>query len=101
MGDSTVTVIASFKVKAGTEEEAKAALLAAVAPTLTEPGCLAYDLHQSTREPTQFMFYERWQDRAALDVHSTSTAQHRQELRQQLGRMVDGPPSVTIWQRVE
>ena len=100
MGDSTVTVIASLKVKPGMEEEARAALLAAVAPTRAEPGCLAYDLHQSTSDPTSFLFYERWHDRASLDAHAASAAPHRQMLRQQLGGMVDGAPIVTSWKRV-
>ena len=100
MGDSTVTVIASLKVKPGMEEEARAALLAAVAPTRAEPGCLAYDLHQSTSDPRSFLFYEQWHDRAALDAHAASTSPHRQMLRQQLAGMVDGAPIVTSWKRV-
>jgi quinol monooxygenase YgiN len=47
------------------------------------------------------MFYERWQDDAALDAHSASTAPHRLELRQQLGHVVDGPPSITVWRRLD
>jgi quinol monooxygenase YgiN len=101
MSDTTVTVIASLKVKAGTEDAARVALLAAVAGTRAEHGCLAYDLHQSTSDPTEFLFYERWADRPALEAHSASTSAHRQELRQQLGGLVAGPPSVTVWKKVE
>ena len=100
MHNGTLTVIASLKVKAGMEHDARVALLAAVPATRAEPGCLAYDLHQSTNEPTEFLFYERWSDRAALDAHSASTAPHRQELRQRLGHIVAGPPSVTVWTQI-
>src|SRR3954453_553608 len=101
MSGSSVTVIASFKVKAGSQEAARAALQDVVGPTRPEPGCLAYDLHQSTAEPTEFMFYERWSDQDALDAHAASPAPHRQVLRQKLASMVDGRPSLTTWTRVE
>src|SRR3954451_20025526 len=100
MSDMTVTVIATLKVKPGMEEDARQALQAAVAPTRAEPGCLVYDLHQSTADPTEFLFYERWSDGAALDTHSASAAPHRHVLRQQLGQMLGGAPSVTRWKRI-
>jgi len=100
MSDTSVTVIASLKVRSGMEDDARQALLAAVAPTRAEPGCLVYDLHQSTSDPTEFLFYERWSDAAALDAHSASTAPHRHVLRQQLGQMLGGAPSVTSWKRI-
>lgn len=97
---TTVTVIASIRVKAGQEERARALLSSIVAPTREEPGCLAYDLHQSATEPTEFLFYERWSSDEALAAHSTSTAAHRAALRQQMPDIVDGAPSVTRWRRV-
>lgn len=100
MPTDVVTVIARLKVKAGLEEQAMKILEAALAPTRAEPGCLTYDLHQSTTDPTEFLFYENWASQRALDEHASSTAAHRQELRQHLGGLVDGPPSITTWVRV-
>jgi quinol monooxygenase YgiN len=100
MTDNIVTVIAHIKVKPGLEDRAKQALLAAVAQTREEEGCLDYDLHQSTSDPTEFVFYENWASEEALKAHSSSTARHRLALGQQLGGLVDGPPRVTFWQRV-
>ena len=40
-----------------------------VEPTRKEPGCLAYNLHQSKADKTQFMFYEQWASKEALDAH--------------------------------
>jgi quinol monooxygenase YgiN len=97
--DTTVTVLAIIKVKAGSENDARALLASIVADTLEEPGCLVYDLHQSASDPTEFLFYERWASDAALDAHSTSSAPHRLKLRDQLGPLVDGRPSVTRWRR--
>jgi quinol monooxygenase YgiN len=100
MSDTPVTVLASIKVKAGMEDRARELLLSIVAPTRDEPGCLNYDLHQSTTEPTEFMFYERWTSDEALAAHSASTAPHRAALREHLGPLVAGAPSVTRWRAV-
>ena len=100
MSEIPVTVIAAIKVKAGSEERALALLSSIVPPTREEPGCLVYDLHQSIHDPSEFMFYERWTSDAALTAHSTSTAPHRLALREQLGSLVAGAPSVTRWRSV-
>lgn len=101
MATNTVTVTATIKVKPGFEEQAKQALLSAVAPTRAEPGCLNYDLHQSVSDPTEFLFHENWASEDALKAHSASQDEHRLALRQQLGGLVDGAPRVTSWRRVE
>lgn len=100
MSTSTVTVIATIKVKPGFDERARQLLQSIVPPTLDEPGCLAYELHQSVTDPTEFLFHERWASDEALAAHSTSTAPHRLALRQHLGDLIDGPPRVTRWRPV-
>ena len=95
-----VTVVATITVKAGQEARALAALQAIVPPTLQEPGCLAYDLHQSVTEPAVFMFFERWESDEALAAHAASSAPHRLALREQLAELADGRPSVTRWRAV-
>lgn len=95
-----VTVIARLKVKAGHEERALQALLRVLEPTRQEAGCLTYDLHQGTADPTEFLFFERWTSQAALDEHAGSSAPHRLALRDELGALVDGPPSITTWRHV-
>ena len=100
MTDDIVTVIAYIKVRPGLEERAKQVLLGAVAHTREEGGCLNYDLHQSTTDPTEFLFYENWASEEAFKAHSASTASHRLALGQQLSGLVDGPARVTFWQRV-
>lgn len=92
-----VTVIATIKVKVGQEARAQALLQSIVPPTLQEPGCLAYALHQSLTDPTEFMFFERWESDAALADHAASTAPHRLLLREQLADLAEGRPSVTRW----
>jgi quinol monooxygenase YgiN len=100
VSETPVTVIAVIKVKAGAEEQARQLLAGVVNPTLAEPGCLAYDLHQSAGDPAEFMFYERWESDVALAAHASSTLPHRAALREQLGPLVAAPPQVTRWREV-
>ncbi|HYX40715.1 MAG TPA: putative quinol monooxygenase, partial [Pyrinomonadaceae bacterium] len=64
--DERVTVLARVRARAGREAEVRRLLVALVAPSRAEAGCLNYDLHQSADDPTEFMFYENWASRAAL-----------------------------------
>lgn len=64
-----VILVAMVKAKPGQEEAVKEALLALVEPTRKESGCLCYNLHQSKDDKTQFMFYEQWASKEALDAH--------------------------------
>jgi quinol monooxygenase YgiN len=34
-----------------------------------EPGCQQFDITQDPADPEQWLFYERYQDEAALEVH--------------------------------
>jgi quinol monooxygenase YgiN len=64
-----ILLTAMIKAKGGQEEAVKEVLLSLVEPTRKEPGCLCYNLHQSKSDKTQFMFYEQWASKAALDAH--------------------------------
>lgn len=58
-----------FEAVPGHEEELAGQLLALVAPTRSEPGCLTYELHRDPENPAKFMFYERFVSQEALDAH--------------------------------
>lgn len=64
-----VTVIAKIKAKPGMEEKVKEELMALVAPTRAESGCINYDLHQSPDDKSLFVFYENWTSKKDLDEH--------------------------------
>ena len=73
----------------GEEDAVKAALLAMVEPTRKEAGCLCYNLHQSTKDKTEFMFYEQWANQEALKAHGKTP--HMNAMRQAIkGRMEKG-----------
>ena len=67
-----IVLVAELQAKAGEEEAVGKALLAMVEPTRKEPGCFCYNLHQSKKDKSQFMFYELWASQAALDTHGQS-----------------------------
>ena len=72
MTQNLLSVVAEMVAKPGKEDELKRHLIALVAPTLKEEGCVQYDLHQSIGEPGRFVFYENWTSREMLDRHSKS-----------------------------
>jgi quinol monooxygenase YgiN len=41
-----------------------------VEPSRAEPGCIEYHMLRDLEDPSLFIFYEVWQSRAHLDVHS-------------------------------
>ena len=43
-----------------------------VEKSLTDAGCIAYDLFESSTRPDVFMICETWQDEASLKAHSSS-----------------------------
>jgi len=96
MSAGRVTVLARVQARAGHEDEVRRLLLALVAPSRAEAGCLNYDLHQSTTDPTEFMFYENWTSRAALDAHMEMP--HLDEFDAQAEELLAAPVRVTFWQ---
>jgi quinol monooxygenase YgiN len=63
------TVVAEQFAQPGKEEELKKHLLALVAPTRKEAGCLLYELHQDHSAPGHFVFFENWESKEALERH--------------------------------
>jgi quinol monooxygenase YgiN len=64
-----IILTAMVKAKPGQEEAVKEVLLELVEPTRKEPGCLGYNLHRSKSDKAQFMFYEQWASKEAIDAH--------------------------------
>ncbi|HSC29916.1 MAG TPA: heme-binding protein [Vicinamibacterales bacterium] len=55
----------------GQAADLKAHLLSLTGPTRAEPGSLAYELYQSPQSPHEFMRFEVWKNRDALELHKT------------------------------
>jgi quinol monooxygenase YgiN/quercetin dioxygenase-like cupin family protein len=68
-GATPVTAFTFVHGLAGQGETLKQHLLSLTAPTRAEDGAIRYDLYQSVENPDEFLRYEVWRDRAALEAH--------------------------------
>lgn len=89
-----ITVVAKLKAKAGSEGQLEQAFRKMIPNVRSEPGTLSYVLHRSVQDPTLFVFYETYQDQAALDAHGKTP--HMKELGAAIGPLLDGRPQIDI-----
>lgn len=98
MAQQLLTVVAEMVAQAGKEAELRAALLALIEPTRKEQGCVQYDLHEATDRPGQFVFYENWTSRQALDVHLATP--HLTHLGELLPGLLESTMRVVTYTRI-
>lgn len=66
-----LTAVARVRAVPGSEDTVRAALVAMVAPTLEEDGCIDYRLHAVHDDPGVFCFVALWRSEADLEAHLT------------------------------
>ena len=93
-----LTVVATMRAKPGKEQELRELLESLIPPTRAEADCVTYALHQGTRDPAVFIFYELWTDQAALDAHLGTP--HLQAALPKIPELLDGDLVITPLQRV-
>jgi quinol monooxygenase YgiN len=93
-----LTVVARIRAKPGKEADVHRELLALVAPTRAEAGCLNYDLHVSHDDPALFLFYENWTSQAHLDAHAQSA--HIQAFRARAADLLVEPVEIKLFRMV-
>lgn len=98
MAEKKLTVLARVKARPGMEERTRRALLALVAPTRKEEGCINYDMHQSQEDKSLFLFYENWTSKAHLDRHLA--AAHIRTFFGKAEELLAQPAEITFWERV-
>lgn len=98
MAGKKLSVVARIKAKAGMEEKVKEELLALVAPTRKEPGCLNYDLHQALDDQSLFVFYENWLSKKDLDEHLQMP--YLQAFLAKVDQLLAQPVEITLWEMV-
>ena len=91
------SVIATLKVNPDKVEDAKK-LFAELAANVKseEPGTLAYVPHQRSDEPTTFIFYEKYADKAAFDTHGANLAKAGAKF----AGVLAGPPEIVFMEEV-
>ena len=72
MAKSVLGVVARIVAQPGSVDVVRAGLIALLAPTRAEAGCIVYELMHNEADPTDFTFYEEWSHAAALDAHARS-----------------------------
>jgi quinol monooxygenase YgiN len=91
-----LTFTAKLTVKAGQEAEFERIMRAAVPRVREEPGNQAYIFHRSKDNPRVFLFYEEYDDQAALDAHRA----HLREMGIDLRAMLDGAPALEFYDKL-
>ena len=93
-----VTVVARIRAAQG-RGDALAALLTEQVGVVrkAEPGCLAYRLHRSAKDPELFFFYETYVDDAAFAVHRGAPHLAAFRERREKEGLIAGPAEVEIY----
>ncbi len=88
----TVKVVAFFKARPEKIDALRQVLSSFIEPTRKEKGCLLYELHQNSSDPTDFAFIEEWESHETLDRHLTTP--HIQSALPHLGELIIGKPDI-------
>jgi quinol monooxygenase YgiN len=94
-----VTLLASMTFHEAVDNTVLKALATLVAAVRQEPGCLAYAAHVHAEDPKRVLFYERWQNKAALAVHAAAAPLTL--FRETMGPRIVGPSDMTFWKRLD
>jgi quinol monooxygenase YgiN len=92
-------IFGRFQARPGRAAEVEAALREVAAPTRAEPGCLAFGLFRSLRDPALFHVHSRWRDEAAFDLHASLP--HTLRMVERVGPLIDHPLDVTRAERID
>jgi quinol monooxygenase YgiN len=67
-----ITLAVTYVIREGHEAQAEALMHELTAATRAEPGCRTYGIHRSLEHPRTYLFFEQYDDAAALDAHRAS-----------------------------
>jgi len=93
-----LTVVATLRAAKG-KGDALAAMLTEQVGVVrkAEPGCTAYRLHRSVKDPDQFYFYETYVDEAAFELHRNAPYLAEYRARREREGLLDGPVDVQVY----
>ena len=91
-----ITVVATIKVQAGKEDAFRQEADKMIAHVKAhEAGTLTYVLHQSSSDPTEFLFFEKYSDQDALNAHGAS--EPMRHFFGAVGGLVAGRPEIKMY----
>lgn len=93
-----IVVVAVMKAKQGKEQEMEDALKNIVPKVASEEGTLAYALNKARKDPCTFLIYEKYRDKDALNLHSSTP--YFAELFEKIAPLLDGAPSIEIYKEL-
>lgn len=79
-------------------EEVEAAYADLIRASLSEPGCLLYDLVVSKENPNVWHMFEKWESKAAWDDHMQT--QHVARIQRQEQRLILAPTKLNLYSSV-
>lgn len=94
-----LTVIAVLEAQSGKEQELEETLKSIIPKIEAEDGTLTYILHRAKDNPAQFMFYEKYTDKQALKIHSSSP--HFQKMFEKAAPLLAGAPDIKIFEEID
>ena len=91
----SLRVVARIQSRPNKIDETRELLLALVEPTRQETGCIAYQLLQNRKDPTDFTFVEEWATDSAFEAHAVSD--HIKAVSAKLQSVVAQAPDIRIY----
>ena len=80
MASNSYIVAADFHIRADAIEAMKQVITEITAPSLNEQGCQIYQWSQGADDPTLFLLYMEWRDKASFEAHvATSRVKHAED----------------------
>jgi len=92
--DFVIYVVATLTVKPETRAEFIAGAVACIKGTRKEPGCIAYDMHESVTDPSKMVFVEQWENAEALIPHRA--AEHMKAFGSIVRECSTAPPKIEV-----
>ncbi|MFH2131369.1 MAG: putative quinol monooxygenase [bacterium] len=91
-------VIAKLKVQAGKEADLEKVVLDILPKVKDEAGTLVYNFHRSKKDPSVYVFYERYVDQDALNLHSGTP--HFKAMSKALGSLLAAAPEIELYEEL-
>ena len=93
-------VAAGFHTRADAVEAMKQVVKGSTAPSLDEEGCQIYHWSQGGDDPTLFLLYIQWRDKACFEAHIATQHVKRAEDRLKRDKMLIEPAKECHFQRL-